>query len=304
MYQAVDTLIGMSSSSIFSLPSSFILVLLGSISVIVGIPVVLVGLSVWISTRRASKRDATDSVSSAAVRRARTGRIGGLIAGAVIGVLTYLATAGILVPAFVAVGYLLGMLVFELRPSSQPAGPIRVASLQARNSWQYLPKWALRTTVVVASLALLGSAVCVIVPPPSYLGRGQMLELILPFAIMSAAAIAAWFPLMSKVARLPQPVNEGSGSGRVTTSRANAARAVTGAVLGIELLSLASVITASRALINPVGDGTAYIAFGSVLAGLGIGLAIAGLVIWSILSRWRSAPVEPADPAPAEPRIA
>jgi hypothetical protein len=158
--------------------------------------------------------------------------------------------------------------------------------------------------VVVASLALLGSAVCVIVPPPSYLGRGQMLELILPFAIMSAAAIAAWFPLMSKVARLPQPVNEGSGSGRVTTSRANAARAVTGAVLGIELLSLASVITASRALINPVGDGTAYIAFGSVLAGLGIGLAIAGLVIWSILSRWRSAPVEPADPAPAEPRIA
>lgn len=82
MYQIVDTLIGMSSSSIFSLPASFILVLLGSITLIVGIPVVLVGLSVWVSTRRASKPGQADSAGSAAVRRARTGRIGGLVAGA------------------------------------------------------------------------------------------------------------------------------------------------------------------------------------------------------------------------------
>lgn len=106
------------------------------------------------------------------------------------------------------------------------------------------------------------------------------------------------------VARLPQPVPAGDESGRVVTSRANAARAITGAVLGIELLSLASVLTASRAFINSAGNDTAYNTFGTVLAGLGIGLAIAGLVVWSILSRWRSVPVEPADPTPAEPRIA
>src|SRR6185437_2097096 len=107
----------------------------------------------------------------------RTGRIGGLIAGAVIGVLTYFATNGILVPAFVAAGYLLGMLVFELRPSSQPAGPIRVASLQARNAWHYLPKWAIHSTIIVASLALFGSVVFTVVPPPSYFSRGQMAAL-------------------------------------------------------------------------------------------------------------------------------
>lgn len=301
MYQTVDTFIDMNSSSILSLPISFILVLLGSITLIVGIPVVLVGLSVWVSTRRASKRSPADDISNAAVRQARTGRIGGLIAGAVIGVLTYFVTNGILVPAFVAAGYLLGMLVFELRPSGQPTGPIRVASLQARNAWQYLPKRAIRSTVVVASLALLGSVVFTVIPPPSAFGRGQIAGLIVPFAVMAAGALAAWFPLMGKVARLPQPV--GNESGRIATSRANAARAITGAVLGIELLSLASVISASRAFIDPVGEGTASIVV-SVLIGLGVGLSIAGLVVWSILSRWRSVPVEPADPAPAEPRVA
>ncbi len=130
-----------------------------------------------------------------------------------------------------------------------------------------------------------------------------MVALSLPFAIMAAAALAAWIPLMRKVARLPQPVNEASESGRVATSRANAARAVTGAVLGIGLLSLAGVVGASSTLFDAFTHGTAYI-FGRIMVGLGIGLAVAGLVVWSILSRWRSVPVEPADPAPAEPRIA
>jgi hypothetical protein len=309
MYHPVDTLLGMGSSSIFSLPLSLILLLLGSIAIIVGLPVVLVGLSVWVSTHRASKYSAAnngsaaDNISSEAVRRARIGRIGGLTAGAVIGIGTYFATGGILVPAFVAVGYLLGMLVFELRPSSQPTGPIRVASLQARSAWQYLPKWAIRTTIVVAALNLMGSA-ALAVWPPAGLSRGRLVELYLPFALMAAVALAAWVPLIGKVARLPQPVSEVSESGRLASSRANAARAITGAVLGIELLSLASIITASPHFINQIGHGTAYAVFGPILAGLSIGLAIAGLVVWSILSRWRSAPVEPADPAPAEPSIA
>jgi hypothetical protein len=303
MYQSIDTLLGMGSSSIFSLPLSLILVLLASIAIIVGLPVVLVGLSVWVSTHRASKHSAadnggaTDEFSSEAVRRARIGRIGGLTAGAVIGIGTYFATGGILVPAFVAVGYLLGMLVFELRPSSQPTGPIRVASLQARSAWQYLPKWAIRMTIVVAVLNLMGSAVLAFRPPPG-LSSGKVAELYLPFAL------AAWVPLMGKVARLPQPVSEVSEAGRLANTRVNAARAITGAVLGIELLSLASIVTASPHFINQIGHGTAYATFGPILAGLSIGLAIAGLVVWSILSRWRSVPVEPADPAPAGPRIA
>ncbi len=142
MYQVVDTLSDMSSSSIFSLPIGLILVLLASVGLIVGLLVLLVGLSTWISTRRASKRSAADSISNAAVRRARIGRIGGLIAGAVIGVLTWFATDGILAQAFVGVGYLLGMLAFELQPPIQAAGSIRVASLQARSAWQYLLRWA------------------------------------------------------------------------------------------------------------------------------------------------------------------
>jgi hypothetical protein len=293
----------MSSTPIFSLPISFILVLLGSIVLIVGLPVLLVGLSVWVSTRRASKRNPADSTGHAAVRRVRTGRIGGLIAGAVIAVLTYFATDGTLAPAFVGVGYLLGILVFELRPSSQPTGPIRVASLQARNAWQYLPKWVVRTTIIVMLLTVAAPALFLAVHPPSYLGEGQLMELSLPFAVMGAIALVAWIPLMNRVARLPQPATEARETGRAATSRANAARAVTGAVLGIGLLSLSGELTASNALINPLAHGTLYL-FSRILVGLSIGLSIAGLVAWSILSRWRSMPAEPADPAPADPEPA
>jgi hypothetical protein len=293
----------MSSSSVASLPITVILVLLGSLGLIVGIPVLLVGLSTWFSTRKATKRSATDSISNAAARQARIGRIGGLIMGAVVGVATWFATDGILAPAFVGVGYLLGMLAFELQPSNQPIGPIRSASLQARNAWQYLPRWVVRTTIVIAFPTLVAPVVFVVAPPPSYVSRAGMVELSLPFAVMAAAALAVWVPLMNKVARLPQPVTEGSESNRVASSRANAARAVTGAVLGIEMLSLAGVTWASSTLVDSLTHGKAY-ALGRIMVCLGVGLAIAGLIVWSILSRWRSVPAEPADPALAKPRIA
>src|SRR6185437_13215157 len=291
----------MSSSSIFSLPISLLVILLVSVGLVAGLPVLLVGTSVWVSTRRAGKRGAADGISSAVLRRARIGRIGGLIAGALMAVLTYIVTNVILAPAFVGVGYLLGILVFELRPSIQPAGPIRVASLQARNAWQYLSRRVLRTTIAVAFLTVVAPALFVLAPPNAD-SRGVLVRLSLPFAVMTAVALAAWVPLMAKVASLPQRVTDVGESGRAATTRANAARAVTGAVLGIGIISLSADISASSALINHP-FGTLYLV-GRILVWLGFGLSITGIVVWSILSRWRSAPVEPADPAPVEPRIA
>jgi hypothetical protein len=291
----------MSGTSIFSLPISLIVILLASVGIIAGLPVLLVGTSVWVSTRRASKHGAADGMSSAVLRRARIGRIGGLVVGALMAVLAYIVTNVILAPAFVGVGYLLGILAFELRPSIQPAGPIRVASLQARNAWQYLSRRVLRTTIAVAFLTVVAPALFVLAPPNAD-SRGVLVRLSLPFAVMTAVALAAWVPLMAKVASLPQPATEVGESDRTATSRANAARAVAGAVLGIAIISLSGDISASSALINHP-DGTVYI-FGRILVWLGFGLSITGIVAWSILSRWRSAPVEPADPAPAKPRMA
>ncbi|HET7018907.1 MAG TPA: hypothetical protein VFI65_33625 [Streptosporangiaceae bacterium] len=291
----------MSSTSLFNLPISLIVILLASVGLIVGLPVLLVGTSVWVSTGRASKRGAGDGTSRAVLRRARIGRIGGLLVGALMAFLTYIFTNVILAPAFAGVGYLLGILVFELRPSIQPVGPIRVASLQARNAWQYLSRRVLRTTIVVAFLTVVAPAPFVLASPSDY--RTELLvQLSVPFAVITAIALAAWVPLMARVASLPQQATDAGESGRAATSRANAARAVTGAVLGIAIISLSGDISASSALINHP-DGALYI-FGRILVLLGFGLSIAGIVAWSILSRWRSAPVEPADPAPAEPRIA
>jgi hypothetical protein len=293
----------MSSSSIFALPTSVIFVITGIVGLFVGIPVLLVGVSVWVSTRRASKNNEADGIGTSAVRRARIGRISGLIAGAVLGVLTFFATNGLLAPAFVGVGYLLGMLVFELRPSSQPTGPVRVASLQVRSAWQYLPRWVIRCTVVVTLLTVVAPVAFAVVPVPAVSSRGQVVELAVPLAAMGAVALIAWIALMNRIARLPQPAGESSDSGLVAATRANAARAITGAVLGIGLLSLAGVITVTSSAVDLSSHGAGYV-IGRILIGLAQGLAVAGLVGWAILSRWRSVPVEPTEPAPVEPRIA
>lgn len=261
---------------------------IGLSALFVGPPVLIVGTSVLVSTRRA--------------KRARTGRLGGLLVGALAGALAFLAGFGLLAPILVAVGYLVGVLISELRPSP-PTGPIRAASLQARDAWQYLPAWVVPAIVAAAALALVAPILFAAVPPPAGAHNGSMIVVSLPLALVAVLALGSLVLLMARVAALPQPVSEAAnGIGR---SRANAARAIAGAVLGIELLALGMLaIVASSDVAGPFAHaGAAYLS-SRVLVWSGLGLAVAGMLAWATLSRWRAAtdaPPESGDPRPSGP---
>src|SRR6185437_3997926 len=98
-----------------------------------------VGATVWWATRR-SRRDAADGLGAVA-RRARRGRLAGLTAGAVAGVVSIWSAQGLMAPALVAIGYLFGVLR-ELLSVPLPSGPVRTAVLVSREANRYLPRWA------------------------------------------------------------------------------------------------------------------------------------------------------------------
>jgi hypothetical protein len=281
--------------------SSFVMSLqiIGLAGLYVGLPVLIVGAIVLISTRRARRGS-----RGAMARRARIGRVGGLIVGALAGTLAFLTGFGLLAPDLVAVGYLVGVLVTELRPRAQPSGSIRVASLQTRNSWRYLPRWIVPTTVGAGVLATIAPIVFAVVPPSvGHMGAWWLVSV--QFAVLAVLALAGWVVLMARVAILPQPVDQTPDGDAVTRDRTNAARAIAGAVLGIELLVLGAlaIVAGSEAYAT---QGAAYVA-ARILVWLGLGLALTGVLTWSILSRWRvgpAAPPSPADPGRPTPGVA
>ena len=281
--------------------------IIGLSALYIGPPVLIVGSAVWISTRRSKRRqgghdgpDGPDGPAGKAAHHARIGRLGGLVVGAFAGAVAFLAGFGLLAPILVAVGYLAGVLIAEMRPS-RPTGPVRVASLQARNAWQYLPPRVLPAIVATAALALLAPILFIAVPPPASMQNGSMIAVSLPIALTVVIALAGLVLLMARVAALPQPVSQDqNGAGR---DRANTARAIAGAVLGIELLALgAMAIVASTDVVSPFAHaGVAYLS-SRVLAWSGLGLAVGGMLAWAMLSRWR--PVSPAPPEPVDHRPA
>jgi len=101
--------------------------------------------------------------------------------------------------------------------------------------------------------------------------------------------------VLARVAALPRPAGSAE-SDLADRTRANSARAVAGAVLGVQLLCLGAVsISASAGPALPyAGTGAGYVA-SRVLVFLGLALVAAGLVTWAALSWWRK---EPAAPGP------
>ena len=103
----------------------------------VGVPVLLVGTTVWWAARRARL-----DVPAGLVRRARVARLAGLAAGLLLGILATRLGQEELAPATAAVGYLFGLLAAELLWVPAPAGPLRVAALQTRYVRPYIPRWS------------------------------------------------------------------------------------------------------------------------------------------------------------------
>ena len=84
------------------------------------------------------------------------------------------------------------------------------------------------------------------------------------------------------------------------STRRNAARTITGTVLGVELLALGALTvftSAGLAVPAPVGGG-AYTG-SRILVWTGLGLAATGVVVWCALSSWRRGPHVQASSPPA-----
>jgi hypothetical protein len=247
--------------------------------VIVGFPLVIVGTVVALSTRRRALR-------------VGAGRIGGLLIGALAGVIAAWTGHALLSPPLVGIGYLAGVLLIELSSGPRPSGPLRTASLQARSARQYLPRWVIPAALAAGLLVLLAPVAFAVLPRPAYALPWPSPAVSVPLALIAAFALIVGGLLLARVAALPRPAG---GAGSDDQARANSARAVAGAVLGIQLLCLGAVsIAASAGFDFAASSGVWYVA-SRILVWLGLALVAAGLVTWAALSWWRR---EPAAPGP------
>ncbi len=242
--------------------------------VIVGLPLVIVGTVVALSTRRRALR-------------VGAGRIGGLLIGTLAGVLAAWTGHALLSPPLVGIGYLGGVLLVELGSGPRPSGPLRTASLQARSARQYLPGWVVPAALAAGLLVLLAPVAFAVLPQPPGAFPWPSPAVSVPLALIAAFALIAGGLLLARVAALPRRAGS-AGSGSDDQARANSARAVAGAVLGIQLLCLGAVsIAASAGLgIPDASSGVAYLA-SRILVWLGLGLVAGGLATWAALSWWR-----------------
>jgi hypothetical protein len=265
------------------------------------VPTVVISASVWWATRR-SRTGGTAGLA----RRARVGRLSGIAIGAAAGVVAVWSHQVWLGPTAVGAGYLLGVLAGELMSAPQPAGPVRVASLQARGARQYLPRGAAPVALGAGILAMAAPVVLAVLPRVTYgpwspdpydaqviLPGGRLSwpspALSVPLAVIAGLALLAGGVLARRVAALPQPVTGGQ-SGLQERERRNTGRAIAGAVLGIELLAVGSLaILAASGLDAPGSAGDAYLG-SRILDWSGLGTALAGLLVWSLLGWWRRGP--------------
>lgn len=267
----------------------------------VGVPLALVGGSVWWATRRGGRgapaRFSTPG-SVAVAQRARHHRLVGLGAGAAAGVASIWSAHGQSAPALVAIGYLFGVLG-ELLAVPVPSGTVRTASLDPREARRYLPRWAVRVAVVAAVLSVLAPALFAVLPRVSYgpwspdgsdVLPGDTLSwpsvgTSLPLAAIAVFGVVAGSLVARRIALLPPVSSDPVVDEQI---RCRIGRAGAGAVLGIELLGVAaSAIAASGGLAVPraVG-GTDYLA-SRILVWTGLFLAVSAVVVWCVLGSRR-----------------
>lgn len=269
----------------------------------VGVPALLVGASVWWATRR-SGHGAADGLGAVA-RRARHGRLTGLAAGAVAGVLSIWSDQGLMAPALVAIGYLFGVLR-ELLSAPVPSGPVRTAIVASREAKRYLPRWAVRVSLATGVLCVLTPLLFAVLPRVGYLPWSPFVTdqritfpggtlawpataTSVPLAAVAAFGVLAGNLLARRITLLPPLAPDPAVDERL---RCRIGRAGAGAVIGIELLTLAALtIAASGGLAVPgVNGGAAYLG-SRILVWTGLGLAAAAVLAWSVLGARRPARV-------------
>jgi hypothetical protein len=277
---------------------------LGLVAAWVGVPALLVAALVWWTTRG----EVSDQT-----RRARSARLIGLGVGALVGALMVWAAVAWLGPVAVAAGYLSGVVRGELRDAPPPTGDVRVASLRARTTRRYVPRWAMLVAVGAAVSTMLAPAVFASVPAarfgpwhpvpadPLITLPGATLTwpsatLWIPLALIAGAALVVGALLIRRTIQLPAATPDRSGVPEST--RRNAARAITGTVAGVELVTLGALaVFASGGLAVPASVGGGAYLGSRILVWTGLGLGLTGVLVWCVLSRWRRGPSGPDSPS-------
>jgi len=298
--------------SVAGLPAFFFWVQALLVLLYIGVPVLLVGATVWWSTRRA-RLDAPAGL----VRRARSARLAGLAAGLILGVVAIQLGQELLAPASVAIGYLFGLLTAELLWVPAPTGPLRVAAIQTRHVRGYIPRWSVPVVLSAGVLAIAVPIVLAVLPTVSYgpwhpdaLDAPQILlpggvlqwpaaECVPPAALAVLALVVGGLALRRVVLLPPVAVEQ---PGLDERARRNSARAVIAAVLAIELFALAAQATlASNGVAVPgPGGGRPYL-ISRILVWCGFSLPIAGVLVWCVMGWWKRLVVEPPAATPAGP---
>jgi hypothetical protein len=281
----------------------------------VGVPVLLVGTTVWWATRRA-RLDAPAGL----VRRARAARLAGLAAGLLLGVLATKLGQEQLAPATVAVGYLFGLLAAELLWVPAPTGPLRVAALETRHVRPYIPRWSVPVLLSAGVLAVAVPVVLAVLPTvrygpfhpdaldaPQIVLPGRALQwpaaACVPPAALAVLALVVGGIALRRVVLLPPVAVDQPGVDE--HARRNSARAVVAAVLAIELFVLAvQANLASNGVSVPEPAGARLYLISRILVWCGFGLPIAGVLVWCVVGWWKRLVVEPPAAAPAGPAAA
>jgi len=279
--------------------------------VFVGVPVVIIGIAVLLRAHasRSAIRQAEGPPQAARMqaRRARWYGLAGLGTGVLLGVALVADQRGGLAPLACAGGYLIGLLIGEYAAQPPAGGQVRAAALRPRRPSDYSPHWA-ATAVLLAALLTVAAPVAFAAAPSISYGRWQPFPgagFWLPggrtawpgWPVTTAAAAFAVVVVLLGVAglrrvaarpRLTSAEQDPTGQGLDELLRRQSGRAITGAVLGLELLVLAAIlISGSSGLAVPdrTVSAAAYLGNRLMIYG-GLGSAACAAGSWLVLSGW------------------
>ena len=300
-------------------------------AVFIGIPAVTIAVAVLLRARRsraelpargasAAARDSQPDISAAQAQADRVTRFGltGLGGGALLGLALVLDGQ----PAFAALtcgaGYLVGLLVGEYAAQPPASGQQRAAMLRARRPADYAPRWAAvaigATVIVMIAASIVFSVAPAISYGPWHPVPGQTfslpgsttswpgLRVMLAGLAFSALVLLLGRAGLGRISDRPQLTEAGMQS-LDDLLRRQAGRAITGAVLSLQLMLLAAYLLAgSEGLGVPTAAvSTAAYVGNRVMVIAALACAAGSIVSWLLLSGWlrRRRPDTGRPPEPA-----
>jgi len=279
--------------------------------VFVGVPVVIIGIAVLLRGRASRsafrQADRPPTAARAQARQARWHGLAGLGAGLLLGVALVLDQRGGLAPVACAGGYLIGLLIGEYAAQPPAGGQVRAATLRPRRPSDYSPHWA-ATAVLLAALLTVAAPVAFATAPTISYGRWQpfpgagfslpgartawpgwpVTTVAAGFAVVVVVLGVAGLRRVAARPRLTSTEQDAAGQSLDELLRRQSGRAITGAVLGFELLVLAGILvygSSGLAVPGPAISAAAYLGNRLMIYG-GLGCAAAAAASWLVLSGW------------------